>query len=38
MSKGSAPRPIEVPRGEYERRWDEIFGKKKPVPVEPKKL
>ncbi len=36
MSKGSSPRPIEVPRKEYERRWEEIFGKKKPEP-EPKK-
>ena len=29
MSKGSAPRPIEVPRGEYELRWEAIFKKPK---------
>jgi hypothetical protein len=26
--KGSAPRPIEVPKEEYDRRWEETFGKK----------
>ena len=36
MSKGSSPRPIEVPPSEYERRWEAIFGKKKTQP-EPKK-
>jgi hypothetical protein len=28
--KGSAPRPIEVPKEEYDRRWEETFGKKQP--------
>ena len=28
MSKGSSPRPFEIERGEYEKRWDAIFGKK----------
>ena len=28
MSKGSAPRPISVPQAEYDRRWDETFGRK----------
>jgi hypothetical protein len=35
MSKGSNPRPIEVPKEEYDRMWDLIFGKKKEP--EPKK-
>jgi hypothetical protein len=35
MSKGSNPRPIEVPKEEYDKRWEQIFGKKK-LP-EPKK-
>jgi hypothetical protein len=26
--KGSAPRPIEVPKEEYDRRWEETFGNK----------
>lgn len=26
--KGSAPRPIEVPKEEFDRRWEETFGKK----------
>ena len=26
--KGSAPRPVEVPRDEFNRRWEETFGKK----------
>ena len=37
--KGSSPRPISIPRKEYERNWDQIFGKKKeetPKPVEKK--
>lgn len=28
--KGSVPRPIEVPRDEFNRRWEETFGKKQP--------
>ena len=27
--KGSKPRPIHVPRKQYEDNWDAIFGKKK---------
>lgn len=26
--KGSAPRPIEVPRDQYESEYERIFGKK----------
>lgn len=29
MSKGSKPRPIVVERDEFEKRWDETFGKGK---------
>jgi len=29
--KGSAPRPVEVPRDEFNRRWEETFGKKQPA-------
>lgn len=28
MSKGSKPRPIEIPREKFETNWDKIFGKK----------
>lgn len=35
MSKGSNPRPIEIPKDDFGKRWEAIFGKKKPV--EPKK-
>lgn len=35
MSKGSSPRPIQIPQDEYKKRWEETFGKK-PLP-EPKK-
>ena len=31
MSKGSTRRPREVPREEYERRWEETFGEKPPT-------
>jgi hypothetical protein len=27
--KGSAPRPISVPRKKFDENWDRIFGKKK---------
>lgn len=27
MSKGSKPRPIVVSRDEFEKRWEEVFGK-----------
>lgn len=30
MSKGSKPRPMNVPREEYERRWEQALGKKEP--------
>lgn len=26
--KGDTPRPMEIPRDEYRRRWEETFGKK----------
>lgn len=29
--KGSAPRPVEVPRDEFNRRWEETFGNKPKV-------
>ncbi len=32
MSKGSTPRPIEVPRDQYRDNWDQIFGRKQPEP------
>ena len=28
MSKGSNPRPIHVPRDQYNSNWDAVFGKK----------
>ena len=28
MSKGSKPRPVEVPRDQFRDNWDRIFGKK----------
>lgn len=28
MSKGSRPRPVEVPRKDFDSNWDRIFGKK----------
>ena len=28
MGKGSVPRPFEVPREEFDNKWDAIFGKK----------
>lgn len=27
--KGSKPRPFSIPQEEFEKRWDEIFSKKK---------
>lgn len=30
MSKGSKPRPISVPRKEFERLWELALGKKEP--------
>lgn len=32
--KGSAPRPLSVPKEEFDNRWDEIFGKKKKTEAE----
>jgi hypothetical protein len=29
MSKGSKPRPIEIPRDNFEKNWDAIFKKVK---------
>lgn len=37
MSKGSARRPIQIPRSEFEENWDAIFGKKDKKPEGPKK-
>lgn len=28
MSKGSVPRPFEIPRDQFRDNWDKIFGKK----------
>ena len=28
MSKGSTPRPFEVPKDQFRDNWDKIFGKK----------
>jgi len=28
MSKGSNARPFSVPREEFDKRWEQIFGKK----------
>ena len=28
MSKGSKPRPLEIPREDFENKWDLIFGKR----------
>ena len=28
MSKGSRPRPFEVPKDKFDNNWDKIFGKK----------
>jgi len=32
--KGSAPRPFSVSNEEYANRWDAIFSKKEPEPVQ----
>jgi hypothetical protein len=32
MSKGSTPRPFEIPRKQYEDNFERIFGKKQPTP------
>ena len=37
MSKGSTPRPRQVPRKQYEDNWDKIFNKKKEEPCQKKK-
>ena len=34
MSKGSTPRPFNIPQEQYRNQWDEIFGKK-PQPEKP---
>lgn len=28
MSKGSKPRPLEIPRKDFDNQWDLIFGKR----------
>ena len=28
MGKGSKPRPLEIPREDFENKWDLIFGKR----------
>lgn len=33
MSKGSKPRPIEVPLEKFESNWDKIFSKKPKVQI-----
>lgn len=36
MSKGSRPRPVEVPRDQFRDNWDRIFGnKQEPKPKPP---
>jgi hypothetical protein len=30
MSKGSNPRPYEIPKEQFRDNWDSIFGKKPP--------
>jgi hypothetical protein len=34
MSKGSNPRPIDIPRDQFRDNWDQIFGKKPAKPDE----
>jgi hypothetical protein len=34
MSKGSNPRPVEIPREKFRDNWDQIFGKNSPKPPE----
>ena len=34
MSKGSNPRPFEVPKEKFRDNWDQIFGKKPAKPPE----
>lgn len=34
MSKGSNPRPVEIPRDQFRDNWDQIFGKKPAKPPE----
>lgn len=36
MSKGSNPRPFQVPREEFRNNWDKIFGNKKSPADKPK--
>ena len=35
--KGSKPRPMDIPRDEYENNWQKIFPSKRKPPEEPKK-
>jgi hypothetical protein len=34
--KGSKPRPLSVPRKQFDDNWDRIFGKKKTQPKQKK--
>lgn len=36
MSKGSNPRPIDIPKDQFRDNWDKIFGQRQPK-EEPKK-
>ena len=33
--KGDKPRPLSVPKEEFDNRWEVIFGKKKPKEEQP---
>lgn len=35
MSKGSNPRPVEIPREDFRDNWDRIFGRKTPTDKQP---
>lgn len=35
MSKGSNPRPIEIPLDDFRSNWEKTFGKTKPLPLKP---
>jgi hypothetical protein len=36
MSKGSNPRPVEIPRDQFRHNWDRIFAQKQPAePAKP---
>lgn len=33
--KGDKPRPLSIPKEEFDNRWEVIFGKKKPEEEQP---